>query len=88
MGYFANGTEHELYERRYCSKCIHFGTPESLGCAVMAAHMLKNYEDCNKPDSILHVLIPRKGIENLECRMFVAADKPKENFASVLYPDE
>ena len=36
MAYFANGTEGEMYEAKYCRRCI-----------------------------------PREGIENLECRMFV-----------------
>jgi hypothetical protein len=73
MGYFANGTENMMYEERYCAKCIHDG--EESGCAVMLAHMLFNYEECNNPESILHLLIPRSddGLGNERCRMF--ADK-------------
>jgi hypothetical protein len=71
MGYFANGTEGELYEARYCSRCRHYD--DEPACAVWAAHLFHNYDECNKNDSILHELIPRdeRG-ENMQCRMFVA----------------
>jgi hypothetical protein len=68
MGYFSNGTEGMDYEEQYCTRCVH-----RQGCAVWAAQLMHNYAECNKPDSILHELIPRaKGeIGNEECRMFV-----------------
>jgi hypothetical protein len=71
MGYFSNGTEGEMYEEEYCSKCAHVD-----GCAVWDAHMTLNYEECNNEDSILHLLIPRSkdGPWNDKCRMFIAAD--------------
>ena len=69
MGYFSNGTEGEDYESRYCSKCAHQKIDEG-GCAVWMAHMIANYKECNNPDSILHILIPRDGAGNEECRMF------------------
>lgn len=65
MGYFSNGSEGEGYEEQWCSRCLH-----NDGCAVWSAHQLHNYEECNKPDSILHMLIPR---DNGQCRMFVDA---------------
>lgn len=71
MGYFANGTEGAEYEAKYCSKCIHYGDDEAPGCPVMFAHLLYNYQECDKDGSILHILIPRKGTENLKCTMFV-----------------
>ena len=74
MAYFANGTEGMAYESQYCEKCIH-GDPAN--CAVWDAHMLSNYEECNNKESILHILIPRRGIENLACRMFVKRQAPK-----------
>lgn len=76
MGYFSNGTEGEMYEAEYCSRCIH-QKPDEGGCAIWLAHMLHNYEECNKKDSILHLLIPRAkdGPWNDQCRMFV--EKPK-----------
>jgi len=72
VGYFPNGTAGDFYEAKYCARCIHDNDEE--GCAVMMAHALHNYEECNKPDSILHMLIPRiKGdVGNEQCKMFVA----------------
>ena len=69
MGYFANGTEGMSYEEQYCMKCVHDNDAD--GCAVLYAHQLYNYPECNNEDSILHILIPRndKG-ENEQCRMF------------------
>lgn len=69
MGYFSNGTEGMAYEERWCSRCIH--RDDETGCAVMLAHNLHNYDECNNPASILHMLIPRNGIENEQCEMFI-----------------
>lgn len=66
MGYFSNGAEGMDYQDRYCLKCQHDGN-----CAVWDAHMLLNYEECNKKDSILHMLIPKEGIWNGKCKMFI-----------------
>lgn len=72
MGYFPNGTEGQIYEAIYCAKCIHRNGYDGNGaCAVMVAHLLHNYKECDKPDSILHELIPLDGIENGQCKMFV-----------------
>ncbi len=73
MGYFSNGAEHEQYEARYCCRCVHQGDEDyGPGCAVMQLHFERNYEECNDKGSLLHVLIPRDGIHNGECRMFHA----------------
>jgi hypothetical protein len=80
MGYFSNGTEGDSYEAAFCFRCIHQnGKDGQSGCAIWLAHMLHNYEECNKPESILHLLIRRgdwkKGEPwNFECEMFV--EKP------------
>lgn len=77
MAYFANGTEGDMYKEQYCSRCIHGGGDP---CAVMIAHLLHNYDECNKADSLLHLLIPRKQppeYGNEQCTMFVSAE-PKE----------
>lgn len=68
MGYFSNGSEGMDYEARYCDRCIHQDDP----CAVLEAHMIYNYKECNNKESVLHVLIPRSkdGIGNEQCRMF------------------
>lgn len=78
MGYFSNGIEGEFYEDKYCSRCIH-GQNEDKFCPVWAAHMLHNYAECNKPDSILHILIPRSEdrLSNEQCSMFVQAKRGK-----------
>lgn len=69
MGYFANGTEGEIYEEKYCVHCIHCGK-----CAVWDAHVLYNYDECNNEESPLHILIPRD-IDgyNEKCGMFIQA---------------
>lgn len=67
MGYFPNGTSGMDYEEQYCSRCIHY--PD---CAVLSAHMARNYEECNNKASILHMLIPltEDGLFNEKCLMF------------------
>jgi len=73
MGYFSNGTEGELYHEVYCDHCIH---DENGDCVVWAAHLDFNYDECNKPDSILHMLIPRsKGGGNEKCEMFIRREE-------------
>jgi hypothetical protein len=75
MGYFSNGTEGECYFEDYCSKCVHNGDGEGPMCPVWALHLELNYDECNKPESILHRLIPRTegGLSNGQCKMFLAA---------------
>ncbi len=84
MGYFSNGAEGMDYEEQYCRRCIHFGPEEGPGCPVWMAHLLFNY-DQNKDEklaSLLDVLIPRDGINNLECTMFVAVQNPANHGVS------
>lgn len=78
MGYFPNGTAGMIYEEQYCNHCIHEGPPDGPGCAVMLAHLLHNYEECNKPESILHILIPiaKDGLDNEQCKLFVRKQDP------------
>ncbi len=83
MGYFSNGTEGVAYEEKYCSKCLHNYQGKVVGvvdgeevheaCPVWILHMSHNYEECNKPDSFLHTLIPieEDGIWNQQCSMFI-----------------
>jgi hypothetical protein len=73
MGYFSNGSEGEWYEAHYCDNCVH-NHPE-YGCPCLEAHKLWNYEECNKPDSALHKMIPREGSKNLECIFFAERDE-------------
>ena len=64
MGYFSNGTEGMDWERDNCISCVH-----GEDCAVLAAHLLHNYDECNNPKSILHLLIPYENGVNGECKM-------------------
>lgn len=75
MGYFSNGSQGMDYESRYCDRCFHQKIDDG-GCAVWLAHMLKNYDECNNPDSILHLLIPlsQSRLDNEQCTMFHAAE--------------
>jgi hypothetical protein len=68
MGYFSNGTEGWDYYEQYCSRCLH---DKDESCPVWNAHLLHNYDECNNEGSILHMLIPREGIGNLRCTMFI-----------------
>jgi hypothetical protein len=78
MGYFSNGSAGDYYENKYCSRCVHVnGKDGKSGCAVMLAHLVHNYEECNNDGSILHLLIPRdKDGWNQECQMFLEGDAP------------
>ena len=79
MAYFSNGTEGEMYESRYCDRCIHRDGPDGeSGCAIWLAHLMHNYAECNNDNSILHLLIPRskEGCGNEQCKLFV--EKPAE----------
>ena len=71
MGYFSNGTQGEMYQAKWCDKCLHQNAEKYVSCPIWDLHLLNNYEECNKADSYLHHLIPRDGIDNEQCRMFV-----------------
>lgn len=78
MGYFSNGIEGADYQERYCSRCVH---DKNQDCPIWTAHLMLNYQECNKPDSILHMLIPRDGVRNLPCRLFVEEKASGDLFA-------
>lgn len=81
MGYFPNGTAGMDYEARYCDRCIHQDGPDGKGgCAVWLAHLVHNYKECNKEDSILDLLIPRTvdKLDNAQCQMFFEKGRPVE----------
>ncbi|KKL14395.1 hypothetical protein LCGC14_2516090 [marine sediment metagenome] len=71
MGYFSNGTEGMDYQEQWCKRCAN---DVNQDCAVWMAHLIANYEECNKPESILHLLIPMDGVANKQCRMFREAN--------------
>ncbi len=72
MAYFSNGTEGEMYKEQWCERCIHDGHGENA-CPVWTMHLTYNYDQFENPDvkAILHQLIPRNGIHNEQCSMFV-----------------
>jgi hypothetical protein len=74
MGYFPNGAAGMQYEAKYCEKCVHH-KQNGGGCAVFLAHLVYNYNECDKTDSILHMLIPLSGADNEKCRMFWPGDQ-------------
>ena len=89
MGYFSNGSEGMDYQEHYCSKCVH---DEKQSCPVWLLHLLHNYEECNKPDSFLHVLIPRTKTGNGQCALFLplgggGGSSPKPSAAEEKYND-
>jgi len=71
MGYFPNGTSGELYQDEFCSRCLFSNRREGISCPIWRLHLVHNYDECNKPDSFLHALIPRDGIDNERCKFFV-----------------
>ena len=73
MGYFSNGSEGDSFQERYCNKCLHDNEAKGIFCPVWNLHLLHSYEECNKPASFLHTLIPRSkdGLGNERCTMFV-----------------
>lgn len=64
MGYFSNGTEGRDWEAKNCTSCVH-----KEECDVLIAHLLFNYDECNNPESILHILIPYEDGVNGKCTM-------------------
>ncbi len=68
MAYFSNGTEGMTYQDQYCWQCGHWS--DERGCPVWSAHELWNQDEGNKPDSILHKMIPRAGVGNGQCFCF------------------
>lgn len=69
MGYFSNGAEGDMYEAKYCERCIHVQDYEK-GCPIFGLHYLYNGE--KDKTTLLDMLIPRseEGF-NLQCRMFI-----------------
>lgn len=70
MGYFPNGDAGDFYQEQFCERCVH---GQGAMCPVWLLHLTHNRAECNKPNSFLHVLIPRDGAHNEQCRMFVEA---------------
>lgn len=84
MAYFPNGTAGDAYHEEYCSQCIH--DQQEGGCPIWFLHGLHNYDECNKPQSFLHILIPRTPdkLSNEVCSMFLPSleDRPDSRTAT------
>lgn len=81
MGYFSNGTEGMLYEEAYCQRCVHFKEDEC--CPIWSAHLEHSYSQCNNRNSILNYFIPREGVRNLQCTMFIEQKASGDLFREV-----
>lgn len=70
MAYFSNGSEGMDYQAQYCERCVH---DRNQDCPIWLAHLMHNYDENDKPDSILHMLIPRSkdGLSNEQCKLFI-----------------
>ena len=74
MGYFSNGTEGLFYQENFCFRCQNFrGEPELQGCPAWDAHLLF---DLTENADLLDLFIPRDGIHNKQCTMFLEEVKP------------
>jgi len=67
MGYFSNGTEHEMWEAANCALCVHM--QEEVGCPVINAHFGPPAAWRDGPHNVLDKMIPLKpdGIFNEHC---------------------
>jgi hypothetical protein len=80
MAYFANGSEADYYEEKYCERCVHYPGDSHEICPVMELHQMWNYDAVGKDadetkKEALEMLWPRKGVHNGDCRMFHEAVK-------------
>ena len=49
MGYFANGTEGDVYYAKYCANCRHDNLDQDQGCPIWGLHLLWNYDQVDGP---------------------------------------
>lgn len=81
MGYFSSGTEGWDYFEQYCSRCVH---DKDESCPIWNAHLIHNYDECNREESILHMLIPRSKdkLSNEACLLFIEKPASSDLFES------
>ncbi len=71
MGYFANGTEGELFREQFCYQCVNWGADalsrksSSDGCPIMDVHVLHGYGASEDMKTILDQLIERHEIKDV-----------------------
>lgn len=85
MTYFANGTDGEIYQEAYCSRCQNWkedpADPDrGSGCPIMDLHWLHNGEEQWKP--LLNMLIPEAPAPawHAECRCFVSFNMKPDRY--------
>lgn len=77
MAYFPNGTSMLDYQNQYCDRCVN---DVNKRCPILTLHALWSYDAVGKnkdetKETALNIFIPREGIENQECKMFVECPK-------------
>ena len=81
MAYFSNGAEGEMYEERYCNRCIHgpeYDSVPPVDCPILTLHSVWNYDAIDKNRNgrdkkyALEMFIPtgKNGFAE-RCKMFV-----------------
>jgi hypothetical protein len=76
MAYFSNSTEGQMYQERYCYRCVHYrdkGDGRGDGCPVWDAHM--QYNGDRDKEGVLDLLIPQSDGGNDQCEMFLAKEE-------------
>ena len=79
MAYFANGSVGDSYEYHWCNRCAHERDAEKGECCpIWMLHMLWNYDQARDADKqlALDLFIPRDGLVNMSCEMFVEKPPP------------
>lgn len=77
MAFFSNGTEGEIFEERFCRRCVHRPRTDEDGeaedCAVWLLHLAHNSEQLKDPTwkAALDALITPGMPDEQRCRMFV-----------------
>lgn len=75
MTYFANGTEGDIFEEMYCSRCIHAPQYEAeppVDCPILTLHRMWNYDAVGeKADQTKHLALELFIPRGKDCSMFV-----------------
>jgi len=74
VGYFSNGSEGAQYQAEFCENCVH---DDHQDCPIWALHLIYNGNE-EMEQNVLNPLIPRDGIWNAQCKLYVAKDEIEE----------
>lgn len=67
MGHFSNGTEGDMYQEKYCERCIHNA---ASGCPVWTMHLIHNDNKAMAPTLNSFIPLNKDGLYNEMCVMF------------------